>query len=105
MVRESKLARTGSNTQVVTDRSRTTLVDGTIAESEIWCDASVLQPAYRRGDTFQSVFARLESEAVFQEFKDALTTDPRLDVMVEREEDYYAGQSRMITGSSRVSER
>ena len=71
---------------------------GTIAESEIWCDASVLQPAYRRGDTFQSVFARLESEAVFQEFKDALTTDPRLDVMVEREGDYYAAQSRMIHG-------
>ena len=71
---------------------------GTIAESEIWCDASVLQPAYRRGDTFQSVFARLESEAVFQEFSDALTTDPRLDVMVEREGDYYAAQSRMIHG-------
>jgi putative ABC transport system permease protein len=35
---------------------------------------------------------------VFQEFKDALTTDPRLDVMVEREDDYYAAPSRMIHG-------
>ena len=70
---------------------------GTIAESEIWCDARVLQPAYRRGDTFQSVYARLESADDFDAFKDALTTDPRLDVMVEREEDYYAGQTEVVT--------
>ena len=72
--------------------------DGTIAESEIWCDARVLQPAYRRGDTFQSVYAKLDSAGDFDAFKDALTTDPRLDVMVEREDDYYSGQSEAITG-------
>ena len=70
---------------------------GTIAESEIWCDARVLQPAYRRGDSFQSVYARLESADAFDAFKDALTTDPRLDVMVEREEDYYIGQTEAVT--------
>ena len=70
---------------------------GTIAESEIWCDARVLQPAYRRGDSFQSVYARLESADAFDAFKDALTTDPRLDVMVEREEDYYLGQTQAVT--------
>ncbi len=70
---------------------------GTVAESEIWCDARVLQPAYRRGDSFQSVYARLESADAFDTFKDALTTDPRLDVMVEREEDYYVGQSQTVT--------
>ncbi len=70
---------------------------GTIAESEIWCDARVLQPAYRRGDSFQSVYAKLESADAFDAFKDALTTDPRLDVMVEREEDYYLGQTETVT--------
>ena len=70
---------------------------GTIAESEIWCDARVLQPAYRRGDSFNSVYARLDSAAAFDAFKDALTTDPRLDVMVEREEDYYLGQTQAVT--------
>ena len=70
---------------------------GTIAESEIWCDARVLQPAYRRGDSFQSVYARLDSPDSFDTFKDALTTDPRLDVMVEREEDYYLGQTQAVT--------
>ena len=70
--------------------------DGTLAESEIWCDARVLQPAYRRGDSFQSVLARLESADVFDRFRTALTTDPRLDVMVEREDAYYRGQSDLV---------
>ena len=79
---------------------------GTIAESEIWCDARVLQPAYRRGDSFQTVYAKLESDDAFQPFKDALTSDPRLDVMVERESDYFAAQtqqmSAIITGIGSV---
>ena len=71
---------------------------GTAAESELWCDASVLQPAYRRGTTFQSVYAKLISPEAFDEFKDALTADPRLNVKVMRESDYYAEQSRMLHG-------
>ncbi|MFN2444947.1 MAG: ABC transporter permease [Vicinamibacterales bacterium] len=70
---------------------------GGIAESEIWCDAGVLQPAYRRGSTFQAVYAKLESAEAFQGFKDALTGDPRLDVQVVRETDYYAEQSTVLT--------
>ncbi len=34
---------------------------GGAAESEIWSDAAVLQAAYNRGDSFQSVYARLKS--------------------------------------------
>ncbi|MEA2601464.1 MAG: putative transport system permease protein [Acidobacteriota bacterium] len=71
---------------------------GSIAESEIWCDVGVLQPAYRRGDSFQAVYAKLESAAAFDTFKDNLTRDPRLDVKVIREADYYAGQTRTING-------
>ncbi|MBI2220839.1 MAG: ABC transporter permease [Acidobacteria bacterium] len=70
--------------------------NGTVAESEIWCDARVLQPAYRRGNSFQSVYVRLESPAAFDRFKDALTTDPRLNVTVKRETEYYAEQSRVL---------
>ena len=72
--------------------------NGGLAESEIWCDAGVLQPAYRRGDSFQTVFAKLESPEAFGTFKDALTTDPRLDVDVVREADYYAEQSKTLYG-------
>lgn len=70
---------------------------GGLAESEIWCDAGVLQPAYRRGDSFQSVYAKLESPDAFQKFKDALTADPRLDVKVIQESEYYASQSEGLT--------
>jgi putative ABC transport system permease protein len=69
---------------------------GSVAESEIWCDAKVLQPAYRRGNSYQSVIARLESVDSFQTFKDALTTNPRLQVTVIREPDYYAQQSQVL---------
>ena len=70
---------------------------GGTAESEIWTDARVLQAAYNRGETFQSVCARLESAEAFQKFKDGLTTDPRLNVKVFRETDYYAEQSVGMT--------
>lgn len=69
---------------------------GALSESEVWCDVGVLQPAYRRGDTFQAVYAKLESPASFNQFKDALTADPRLDVKVVRETEYYEAQSRAL---------
>lgn len=76
--------------------------NGGIAESEIWGDAAVLQSAYRRGNNFQSVYAKLESERSFQQFKDSLTTDPRLNVKVQTETDFYASQTtqmyRLISG-------
>ncbi len=69
---------------------------GSVAESELWCDAKVLQPAYRRGNSYQSVYARLASTDSFQQFKDSLTTNPRLQVTVIREPDYYAQQSQVL---------
>lgn len=70
---------------------------GSVVESEIWSDAAVLQPAYNRGNFFQSVRAKLTSKSEFQTFKDAITTDPRLDVQVDTERDYFAGQSKGLT--------
>lgn len=70
---------------------------GTAEDTEIWTDAKVLQPAYRRGSSFQSVHLRLASAADFDRFKDELTADPRLDVKVIREADYYAEQSEMLS--------
>jgi putative ABC transport system permease protein len=70
--------------------------NGGVPESEIWADASVVQGAYRRGNSYQSVYATLESPASFDPFKDALTTDPRLNVKVIRETEYYAEQSILL---------
>jgi len=75
---------------------------GGLAESEIWVDASVLQSAYRRGNSYQAVYVKLISSDSFDGFKDALTSDPRLNVKPMRETDYYASQSttvyNLITG-------
>ncbi len=70
---------------------------GGVAESEIWTDAAVLQPAYHRGDSYQAVYAKLVSPQSFQEFSDALTTNPQLNVKVIRQSDYYAEQSTAVT--------
>jgi putative ABC transport system permease protein len=69
---------------------------GGIAESEIWTDAFALQTAYQRGNSFQSVLARLTSPESFETFRNALSGDPRLNVKVMRQVEYYAEQSRLV---------
>ena len=71
--------------------------DGSVAETEIWCDSRLLQGVYRRGNSYQSVLARLDSPASFDTFKNWLTTNPQLNVQVRRETDYYAAQSTTMT--------
>ena len=71
---------------------------GGIAESEIWTDAAVLQPAYNRPEGFQSVYVRLESEAAFTGFKDALTSNPQLKIKTAKLSDHYAEQSSLTSG-------
>jgi putative ABC transport system permease protein len=70
---------------------------GGVAESELWTDTTVLQQAYQRGDSYQSVYAQLASPDKFQEFKDALTSNPQLKVKVVRQAEFYADQSTMTT--------
>jgi len=75
--------------------------DGSLSESELWCDVNVLQPAYRRS-TFQSVYAKLETPGALDQLRQTLIDDPRLQVRVEREDEYYAGQSAMLEGVVRA---
>jgi putative ABC transport system permease protein len=69
---------------------------GSVAESEIWTDASVLQGAYNRGTSYQSMRVKLTSPGAMQAFKDELTSDPRLNVRVFSEKQYYEEQSRVL---------
>jgi putative ABC transport system permease protein len=71
---------------------------GGMAEGEIWADAAVVQGAYRRGNSYQAVHALLSSPGAFNEFKDSLTTDPRLNVKVERTGEFYSDQSTVLRG-------
>jgi putative ABC transport system permease protein len=76
---------------------------GSAFDSEVWCDANVLNEIYKRPtNIFQSVTVRLESPSALARFKDALTSDPRLSVQVDRETDYYRAQSRTLTDLIRV---
>ena len=71
---------------------------GSAFDSEVWCDADVLNGTYQRPrGLYQSVTARLTSKDAFPAFRDALQGDPRLTVQVEREIDYWSKQSRMVT--------
>ena len=70
--------------------------EGSINESEIWADAAVLAPAYRRGSSYQNAVVKLASPGSFQAFKDALTSDPRVSLKIVRETDYYAEQSKTL---------
>jgi putative ABC transport system permease protein len=71
--------------------------DGGVSETEIWCDARTLQGTYRRGNSYQSVLARLEGAGSYDAFKDWLTTNKQLSVNVRRESEYYASQSTLMT--------
>jgi putative ABC transport system permease protein len=70
---------------------------GGVAETEIWVDSRVLQGVYNRGNSYQTVLARLDSSESFDTFRDWLTTNPQLNVQVRRESEYYAAQSRALT--------
>jgi putative ABC transport system permease protein len=72
--------------------------DGSIAETEIWIDARTLQGAYRRGNSFQTLLARLDSSQSFDTFRDWLIANPQVNLQVRREAEYYAQQSRALTG-------
>jgi len=71
---------------------------GSAFDSEVWCDSKILNDVLKRPDNiFQSVTVHLTSPAAFQQFKDAIVTDPRLNLDVTREVDYYAKQSTVMT--------
>lgn len=71
---------------------------GSAFDSEVWCDARVLDDVYKRpSNIFQSATVHLSSVDSFQQFKDAVTSDRRLNLDVSREIDYYAKQSTRMT--------
>ncbi|HEY3629136.1 MAG TPA: ABC transporter permease [Terracidiphilus sp.] len=71
---------------------------GSSFDSEVWCDARILNEVLKRPENiFQSATVHLTSPAAFDTFKDSITSDPQLNLEVEREVDYYAKQSSAMT--------
>jgi putative ABC transport system permease protein len=71
---------------------------GSAFDSELWCDANVLNDVYKRpNNIFQSVTARLTAPPALTDLKDSLSADPRSTVQADREIDYYEKESRVVT--------
>lgn len=69
---------------------------GDVHESELWADGETVLAAYRRNQ-YQSAVVQLTSEDAFVAFEQAAKSDPRLQVSVFREPDYYAEQSKALS--------
>ena len=67
---------------------------GGLHNSEIWTSLPVLQGAYERGNSVSSMYAKLTNASVFPAFRQSLEHNPQLNVSVQRESDYFAGQAQ-----------
>jgi len=70
---------------------------GGIAESEAWGDTPIVQQAWRRGNSFQSVRVKLNNTESLKTLKDALSKDPRVRVGVQSERTFYADQQKLMS--------
>jgi putative ABC transport system permease protein len=71
---------------------------GSAFDSEVWADASVLNGNYDRpANLYQSVTARLASVDDFEAFKAVVGSNPRTTVQAQREQEYYASKSQIVT--------
>jgi putative ABC transport system permease protein len=68
---------------------------GGIDENAIIADADTVLAAFNR-TAYQSVGVQLTSPAAFRTFKDTLTSNPQLQVKVERVGDYYLDQIKPV---------
>ena len=70
---------------------------GGIAESEAWGDTPIVQQAWRRGNSFQSIRVKLKNTESLKTLKDALSKDPRVRVGVQTERTFYADQQKLMS--------
>jgi putative ABC transport system permease protein len=70
---------------------------GGIAESEVWGDTRVVQQAWRRGNSYQSIRAKLTDPAAIKTLKNSLTKDPRVRVSVQTEREFYVDQQKLMS--------
>ncbi len=71
---------------------------GTSFDSEVWCDADLLNQAYQRPrGVFQSVALRLQSADAIESLRTRVAADPRMKVQVDTEIEYYQKASQQLT--------
>ncbi len=76
---------------------------GSSFDSEVWADADLVNQTYQRpAGIHQSVNARLVAPGALDALKARFQADPRMRVQVERETEYYAKASQMMSTMIRV---
>jgi putative ABC transport system permease protein len=75
--------------------------DDAAFESEVWGDVDLMMPAFQRNG-YQSMTVKLADPSMFDAFHASIEGDPRLYLEAQREQDYYAEQSRALTTVIRV---
>jgi putative ABC transport system permease protein len=68
---------------------------GDAYESELWADVDVAQSTFNR-QGYSAIRLQLADANGLQTVKDALSADPRVNVDVETEEQYFSGQTRQF---------
>jgi len=68
---------------------------GDAYESEFWADIDVAQSTFNR-QGYSSVRLEFAGRAELQSIKDALSADPRVNVDVETEQQYFSGQTEQF---------
>ena len=67
--------------------------DGSAFESELWMDLAVAQSAFRRGESVSSMRVRVDSPVRIPELAERVENEPRLDLKLVGEEEYFAAQA------------
>lgn len=67
-------------------------------ESELWSDLSVAQSAFRRVGATQSMRIQVGSPGAIESLAARVEDDPRLDMEVIGEQDFFRGQSDLMSG-------
>ena len=70
-------------------------------ESEVWGDVDLMMPAFQR-EGYQSMTVKLADPSMFDAFHASIEGDPRLYLEAQREQEYYAEQSRALTTLIRI---
>ena len=70
--------------------------NGSVFESELWADVKVVQSLYNRGSSVQSIRAELISPDGLIKLKDYIKNEPRLNLDVQYESEYFATQSKSL---------
>ena len=76
--------------------------DGSAYESELWVDLPVAQSAFRVGGGASSMRLRLESPGRVDELDELIEDDPRLDLELFGEEEFFSRQAGGLTGTIRT---